>query len=92
MSDKLGLGKFQPMWLGPYIFKQVLAKGAFELVDFGGTPLAQPRNGLYLKNIMLDLKYSFTVYILSIVVLSVSAVCLFIVSHDFYSSPFTFGL
>lgn len=48
-SDNLGLGKFQPMWLGPYIVKHVLAKGAYELVDFDGIPLAQPRNGLYLK-------------------------------------------
>lgn len=47
--DKLGLGKFKPMWIGPYIVKHVLAKGAYELVDFDGVPLAQPRNGLYLK-------------------------------------------
>ena len=37
------------MWLGPYIVKHVLAKGAYELVDFDGVPLAQPRNGLYLN-------------------------------------------
>ena len=48
-ADKLGLGEFQPMWLGPYIVKRIIAKWAYELVDFDGVPLAQPRNGLYLK-------------------------------------------
>ena len=35
--------------MGPYIVKHVLAKGAYELVDYDEIPLAQPRNGLYLK-------------------------------------------
>ena len=35
--------------MGPYIVKRVLAKGAYELMDYDGIPLAQPRNGLYLK-------------------------------------------
>ena len=48
-ADKLGTGKFEPLWHGPYIVKRVLAKGAYELVDYDGIPLAQPRNGLYLK-------------------------------------------
>ena len=48
-ADKLGAGKFEPMWMGPYIFKRVFAKGAYELVDYDGIPLSQPRNGLYLK-------------------------------------------
>ena len=47
--DKLGAGKFQPMWHGPYIVKRVLRNGAYELIDYEGVPLAQPRNGLYLK-------------------------------------------
>ena len=47
--DVIGTGKFEPLWHGPYIFKRVLAKGAYELVDYDGIPLAQPRNGLYLK-------------------------------------------
>ena len=47
--DKLGVGKFEPMWHGPYIRKCVLAKGAYELVDYDGIPLRKPRNGLYLK-------------------------------------------
>eukprot|EP00253_Pinus_taeda_P024692 PITA_24692 len=48
-SDKLGAGKFKSLWMGPYIVKHVLAKGAYELVDYDGVPLAQPRNRLYLK-------------------------------------------
>lgn len=41
-SDKLGAGKFQPLWMGPYIVKHVLAKGAYELVNYDGIPLSQP--------------------------------------------------
>ena len=48
-ADVIGTGKFEPLWHGPYIVKRVLAKGAYELVDYDGIPLAQPRNGLYLK-------------------------------------------
>eukprot|EP00253_Pinus_taeda_P019576 PITA_19576 len=48
-SDKLGAGKFEPLWMGPYIVKRVLAKGAYELVDYDGIPMSQPRNRLYLK-------------------------------------------
>ena len=47
--EKLGVGKFQPMSHGPYIVKRVLQNGAYELIDYEGYPLAQPRNGLYLK-------------------------------------------
>lgn len=45
----LGEGKFVSMWLGPYIVKCVLGKGAYELVDYEGNMLKEPRNGLYLK-------------------------------------------
>jgi hypothetical protein len=45
----LGAGKFEPMWRGPYIVHRVLEKGAYELVDYDGIPLSEPRNGLYLK-------------------------------------------
>eukprot|EP00253_Pinus_taeda_P006973 PITA_06973 len=38
-NDKLGGGKFVPMWHGPYIVKRKLAKGAYELVDFDGDSL-----------------------------------------------------
>ena len=37
------------MWHGPYVVKCVLEKGAYELVDYEGTTLAEPRNGIYLK-------------------------------------------
>jgi hypothetical protein len=47
--DLLGEGKFEPMWCGPYIIKQVLEKGAYKLVDYDGIPLGEPRNGIYLK-------------------------------------------
>eukprot|EP00253_Pinus_taeda_P032887 PITA_32887 len=49
-SDKLGVGKFKSLWMGPYIVKRVLAKGASELMDYDGIPLGQPCNGLYLKH------------------------------------------
>ena len=48
-NDKLGAGKFVPMWRGPNVVKRKLAKGAYELVDFDGVSLGKPRNGLYLK-------------------------------------------
>lgn len=47
--DKLGAGKSEPMWHGPYIIKHVLAKWAYELVDYDGIPLGKTRNGLYLN-------------------------------------------
>ena len=47
--DMLEAGKFKAMWWGPYIVKWVLEKGAYELVDYDGIPLSEPRNGLYLK-------------------------------------------
>jgi hypothetical protein len=48
--DMLGAGKFKSMWRGPYIVQRVLEKGTYELVDYDGIPLSEPRNGLYLKN------------------------------------------
>ena len=48
-KEPLGAGKFNPMWHGPYVVKRVLEKGAYELVDYEGMALAEPRNGLYLK-------------------------------------------
>ncbi len=48
-KDALGAGKFKPMWYGPFIIQQVLEKGSYELIDFEGNKLAEPRNGLYLK-------------------------------------------
>ena len=45
----MGVGKFNPMLHGPYVVKRVLEKGAYELVDYEGIALVEPRNGLYLK-------------------------------------------
>jgi len=47
--DLLGAGKFEPMWCGSYIFKWVLEKWSYELVDYNGIPLVEPINGVYLK-------------------------------------------
>ena len=47
--DKMGAGKFDSMWHGPYIISHVLENGAYELVDCDGIPLGEPRNGDYLK-------------------------------------------
>ena len=41
-DDKLGAGKFEPLWMGPDFVKRVLTKGAYELVDYDGIPLSQP--------------------------------------------------
>eukprot|EP00253_Pinus_taeda_P002813 PITA_02813 len=49
VNDKLGAGKFEPMWQRPYLVKRILQKGAYELIDYEGNPLDKPRNGLYLK-------------------------------------------
>ena len=38
------------MWHVPYVVKRVLEKGVYELVDYEGTSLVEPRNGIYLKN------------------------------------------
>ena len=47
--EKLGKGKFESMWHGPFVISKYLEKGAYELVYYDGIPLGQPRNGLYLK-------------------------------------------
>ena len=49
-KDALGGGKFKPMWYISFIVKNLLKRGAYELVDFHGNELSEPRNGLYLKN------------------------------------------
>ena len=48
-NDKLRADKFEPMWHGPYIVKNVLQKCAYELCDYEANALSQPHNGLYLK-------------------------------------------
>ena len=47
--DKLGKGKFESMWYGPFVISKVLEKGAYELVYYDGISFGKPRNGLYLK-------------------------------------------
>ena len=47
--DKLGGGKLESMWHGPYIVNCVLEKGAYELIDYDGIPLGETRNGIYLN-------------------------------------------
>ena len=49
-KESLGVGKFSSMLLGPYVMSKFLKKGAYELTDFKGNKLSDPRNGLYLKN------------------------------------------
>ena len=48
-NDKLGKGKFDSMWYGPYVIHHCLIKGAYTLIDSNGKLLENPRNGLYLK-------------------------------------------
>ena len=48
-KESLGVGKFRSMWLGPYVVSKVLKKGAYELADFEGNKMPEPRNVLYLK-------------------------------------------
>jgi len=40
--EKLGAGKFEPMWHGSYIIKHVLHRGPYELVDYDGLSLGEP--------------------------------------------------
>ena len=47
--DTLGHGKFDLLWLVPYIISKDLGKGAYLLEDFEGHILPNPRNALYLK-------------------------------------------
>ena len=48
-KEPLGAGKFKAMWLGPYVVFKFLKKGTYELIDFDGNKLHEPRNGLYLN-------------------------------------------
>jgi hypothetical protein len=47
--DKLGAGKLEPMWNGPYIIKRVLHRRTYELIDYSGISLGEPQNGIYLE-------------------------------------------
>jgi hypothetical protein len=48
-EDPLGVGKFKPMWFGPFVIKKILEKGAYELVDFDGNVFFVLGNGIYLR-------------------------------------------
>ena len=48
-KEPLGAGKFKSMWLGPYIVSKFLKKRAYELIDYDGNKLLEPRNGIYLN-------------------------------------------
>ena len=47
--EKLGVGKFDFLWNGPYVVKCELQKEVYELKYNDGNTLAEPQNGLYLK-------------------------------------------
>jgi hypothetical protein len=46
-KEPLGVGKFKPMWHGPYIVRHVLEKGAYELEDYEGNKLKVTLKSLY---------------------------------------------
>ena len=48
-NDKLGKGKFDSMWYGPYVIHCFLGKWSYTLIDSDGQLLENPCNGLYLK-------------------------------------------
>ena len=48
-DEKLGKGKMESMWYGPYIVSKFLEKGTYELVDYDGIPFGKPHNGLCLE-------------------------------------------
>ena len=39
------LGKWAPMWIGPYVVKKIFSGGAMELTDLDGNPFVHPVNG-----------------------------------------------
>ena len=47
--EKLGVGKFELLWHGPYVINHVLQKSAYELDDYYGNPLLDSYNTIYLK-------------------------------------------
>ena len=47
--DKLGAGKLDSRWHGPYVITCVLERCAYVLMDYDRIPLGEPHNGLYLQ-------------------------------------------
>ena len=48
-NDKLGKGKFESMWYGPYVAHHFLEKGAYIHVESNGQLFENPHNGIYLE-------------------------------------------
>ena len=48
-NDKIGKGKFDSMWYGPYVIHRCLDKGEYILADSDDHLLKNPLNGIYLK-------------------------------------------
>ena len=44
------IGKFKTNWIGPYIIKKLLSRGAVYLMDLDGFEFRQPINIDHLKN------------------------------------------
>jgi hypothetical protein len=66
------------MWHGPYIVSRVLEKGAYELVDYGGVPLSEPRNGFVLEEVLCMSHLCMSTCILCIIL----SVCYFSFAFD----------
>ena len=43
-NDKLGKGKFESIWYGPYVIHCFLEEGAYTIIEFDGQLLENPRN------------------------------------------------
>ena len=48
-NDKIGKGKFDSMWYGPYAIHRCLDKGEYILAEYDDLLLKNPCNGIYLK-------------------------------------------
>ena len=62
-----GINRKNPWGQGNLILcgvKHVLEKGAYELVDYEGIALVEPRNGLYLKKMCMIFSQGYLLYII----------------------------
>ena len=57
-KEPLKVGKFNPMWNSPYVVKHVLEKGSYDLVDYEGTNLVEPINGLVMSPSLRPAKWT----------------------------------
>jgi hypothetical protein len=88
--DKLGAGKLEPMWHGPYIIKRVLHRRAYKLVDYDGISLGEPEMGFTSRSTMHRISRMCALYIT--VLYAFDMVCLFFCMHEFCSSCLYFAL